>query len=114
MCGVAPKSLLIYFFTEEQATFLKGRSGCYKRCKGNPIIYFIEAIGLGLVKIGKTTDLQRRFRGISSNCPVPIQVLKWVPGYSDEEKTLHKRFKEYRRHGEWFELEPIRRAIRGF
>ena len=77
------------------------------------MVYFIEAPSTGLVKIGKTTDLEERFKSLCTMSPTPLRLLKVIPGYSDEEKTLHKRFKEYRRHGEWFELEPLRRAIRG-
>jgi len=50
---------------------------------------------------------------LSTQSPVPLRVLKTIPGYSDEEKALHKRFKEHRRHGEWFELGSIRKAIEG-
>ncbi len=77
------------------------------------VVYFIEAPATGLVKIGKTTDLQKRFAALSTQSPTPLRVLKTIPGYSDEERALHERFAKHRRHGEWFELEPLRKAIRG-
>lgn len=64
------------------------------------------------MKIGKTTDLQKRFACLSTQSPTPLRLLKAIPGYSDEEKALHKRFREHRRHGEWFKLEPVRKALR--
>jgi hypothetical protein len=76
------------------------------------VVYFIEAPATGLVKIGKTTDLQKRFAALSTQSPTPLRLLKAIPGYSSEERALHKRFREHRRHGEWFELAPLRKAIR--
>lgn len=74
-------------------------------------IYFIEAVGLGLVKIGKSKALRGRIQQLKARTPCELRVLKVLPGRTAEEAHLHKLFAEHRVHGEWFRLEPIRVRI---
>ena len=67
------------------------------------VIYFIQCVTGGLIKIGRTDDIERRFATIQACCPVRLHVLAIVPGYFEAEKHLHRRFSYCRRHGEWFE-----------
>jgi hypothetical protein len=69
------------------------------------VVYFIR-IG-DLVKIGKTLDLKKRLTSFSYP---GIELLATEPGYTEREGALHRRFKEYRRAGEWFSYGPNLRA----
>ncbi|MGW5197350.1 GIY-YIG nuclease family protein [Streptomyces spiralis] len=53
-----------------------------------------------LIKIGTTTDLQRRARELNAT------VLARCVGSYSEEARLHAKFAALRRHGEWFEPAP--------
>ena len=72
------------------------------------VVYFIEAIGLGLVKIGKAAKLENRWIQLRNGTPHPLRLLKALPGYSGEERWVHALFNAYRVKGEWFEHPPIR------
>jgi len=70
-------------------------------------IYFIYAPHVNKVKIGVTNDLDRRMAAIQSMSPVDIVCIGTIDSppykqlYSMEAK-LHKKFRMYRSHGEWF------------
>ena len=81
--------------------------------KHAPIIYFIEAVGLDLVKIGTTEDLDRRMAHLAAVCPTPIVLLKQLPGGRSEERELHSRWGAHRVHHEWFQLAPLVAEIEG-
>jgi len=73
-------------------------------------VYVIEAVGLGLYKIGMTNDFANRFSAYATSCPVdcrPVLVagmpLMFV---APVEAALHSRFIEKRVKGEWFRLSP--------
>jgi hypothetical protein len=69
------------------------------------VIYFIEAIGAGLVKIGYTeNDPEVRLRQLQTGCPFPMRVLGSISGEPEDEAEIHQKFAGYRRHGEWFEM----------
>lgn len=70
--------------------------------KGTSWVYFIA--GAGLVKIGRTCDLDLRLRDIQTTSPVVLTLMLVVEGARDVEKTFHVMFDPYRRHGEWFAL----------
>jgi hypothetical protein len=66
---------------------------------------FIYAIRcMGRVKIGFSTDPFRRFFGIKTSSPDACVLLGYEAGDMAREAELHDRFKDYRTHGEWFEL----------
>lgn len=68
------------------------------------MIYFLEAVGLGKVKIGFATDVRTRVRDLKVGCPVPVSLLGCIAGSMQDEQQLHKQFSAYRSHGEWFFL----------
>jgi Meiotically up-regulated gene 113 len=62
--------------------------------------------GEGLVKIGIAYDARERLSGMQLGSPIQLRLLK-VWSCADavrSERKLHKRFKEFRQHGEWFAL----------
>ena len=66
--------------------------------------YFVQGALTGLVKIGKTQTMGRRFLAIQSVSPDIVCLLKVVS--EDREAEYHKRFAHLRQHGEWFTPAP--------
>lgn len=62
--------------------------------------------GGGAFKIGKAQDPSKRIRQLEIALPYPVQTVATVP--TDDaralESKLHKRFKDKRLNGEWFDL----------
>ncbi len=69
------------------------------------IVYFVEAVGSGRVKIGWTgQDLARRLDQLRTGCPFPVKLLAAVPGRQRDEQATHVALGADRVHGEWFAL----------
>ncbi len=70
------------------------------------VVYFVEAIGVGRVKIGWTSlPVQHRISALQTGCPVDLKLLGVVKGTKSDEKDYHTRFNRFRRQGsEWFDL----------
>lgn len=69
-------------------------------------IYFIRAIESGKVKIGFSTQRQKRFSAIMTECPEPVELLVTMRGTIEDEHALHIRFALHRHIGEWFRPAP--------
>lgn len=70
-------------------------------------VYFIEAVGLGRVKIGHSSDPERRMASLATGSAVPLRLLARMQGGRDLEAALHERFAGLRVAGvreEWFTL----------
>jgi hypothetical protein len=71
-------------------------------------VYFIEAEGLELIKIGIANCVRSRMATLVKMSPAPLRLLCKTP--TDKvgtlEKELHARFAEHRAHGEWFRAAP--------
>lgn len=70
----------------------------------NGFIYIIKADKY--VKIGVADDINYRLRQIQSTCPIRLEIINFwkINNTYHYEKFLHKRYKQYRVHGEWFAL----------
>jgi len=69
------------------------------------LTYFIQAGDAnGLVKIGKTTDLETRIARLQTGCPLPLHVIRTIS--CDCESYMHRAFAGERQRGEWFEFCP--------
>lgn len=66
------------------------------------VVYFIRAESGGPIKIGFTDDVAKRLSSMQSNHPDNLVLLATTEGSSDEEKSLHARFRHLRTRGEWF------------
>ncbi|WP_432029851.1 GIY-YIG nuclease family protein [Streptomyces sp. 1222.5] len=71
------------------------------------VVYLVGAEGLDLVKIGTTTDVDRRVRAMQTGLPLTLSVLWTCQGGRPLEKALHQEFQEHNRRGEWFDLTSI-------
>lgn len=65
-------------------------------------VYF--AYCAGRIKIGYTTDVGERMRGIATSSPFPVTLLLTIPGTPEDERSYHDMFGEDRTHLEWFDL----------
>lgn len=71
------------------------------------MIYFIEAIGAGLVKIGFTErSVSDRLRELQTASPHRLRIAATVDGGLKEESRLHARFAHLAETGEWFRFGP--------
>lgn len=57
-------------------------------------------------KIGKTTDIKKRFLSIKGHSPLPLEIRHYFQCLDSRwvERRLHELFKDVRSHGEWFHL----------
>ena len=63
--------------------------------------YFIQSsCADGLIKIGRSTDVQSRMAALATGSAAPLRLLAVI--HRDVESTLHRKFAHLRRHGEWF------------
>lgn len=67
-------------------------------------VYFVEAVGLGAVKIGWAKDVTRRLRSMQSGCPVDLRLLGCFSAVPVDEAMLHAKFAHLRMRREWFTL----------
>ncbi len=73
-------------------------------------IYFIQCEDNGLIKIGFSNDIEKRFNSLRTQSPARLKLLKHMEGGVELEAKLHNKFKKYRHHGEWFE--PSKEILR--
>lgn len=66
-----------------------------------PLVYFVRDRA-GFLKIGTTTDFDRRLRQLARLCRGKVDVLATLPGGRDVEQSLHARFASDAVHGEYF------------
>jgi len=57
-----------------------------------------------LVKIGRTSNVQSRLKGLATGSPVKLRILSWWKPRSiySSEWYLHWKYRDQRSHGEWF------------
>lgn len=65
-------------------------------------VYFIAAVDAGKIKIGKTTNMQKRMATLVTMSPIELKVLHTVQYDARLERRIHNHLKKYRAHGEWF------------
>lgn len=71
-----------------------------------PSTYLIGIEGSPLVKIGYTGgDPKKRLANLQTGVPMELALLHTWPG--DHEGGLHRRFAQYRKRGEWFDLTSL-------
>ena len=69
------------------------------------VVYFVRRAD-GAVKIGWTSDLERRLRELRKESRTTITLLAAIPGDKPDELRLQKRFVEYAIGDEWFTESP--------
>lgn len=65
-------------------------------------VYFIRCGNR--IKIGRSLNVAARFATLQATSPLKLKLLWAQPGGSETEMAYHRRFKDCRVHGEWFEI----------
>lgn len=77
-------------------------------------VYFLEAPGCGVVKIGKTSDLKKRLTALNTMSPVKLNLLLDLEYDEEFETRIHQHLQAFRSHGEWFyACNEVKKFIRG-
>lgn len=71
--------------------------------KGPGRIYFVRPNGKGPVKIGFATNVMGRLSALQVSHHRKLVIVGLMAGSVQDEKALHKQFKQYRKEGEWFD-----------
>lgn len=66
-------------------------------------LYFFLSKDYGCVKIGKSSDVNRRLVGVQTGFPGKLEIFKVLKGKGNKESTYHTALKDYRLEGEWFD-----------
>ena len=91
----------------KSAAFKDGQMvSCKLRNDYSGYVYIITS-EIGLTKIGKTEDVKKRLSQIdgASPCKVDLYHCQFVKNSKEVESILHKRFRDKRVKGEWFNLD---------
>jgi hypothetical protein len=73
------------------------------RLVGEEHVYLAHAPKMGLVKIGTSRNVRGRLAALRQASPAWIELAREIPGGFALERELHERFKDRRKHGEWFD-----------
>lgn len=66
------------------------------------IVYFVEAVGVNLIKIGRSRNVGGRLIAMRTDCPVDIRLLKCVAASHLSETEVQSKFNHLKERGEWF------------
>ena len=70
----------------------------------NTKTYLIKDTATGLIKIGKAINVNNRLQSLQCGSASKLNVVHVFD--ADIERVLHLEFKESRKHGEWFNVDP--------
>lgn len=78
----------------------------------HPLVYIVGPLfKCGMpVKIGTTGNIANRFVELQRCSPMPLYLFGVALGGRDRERELHREFRKYRMHGEWFRMTPSLRS----
>jgi hypothetical protein len=69
----------------------------------NSVIYFLLFKKSRLIKIGYTSQIEKRLQAYATHSAEKFSLIKTVPGTKSKEKNIHKHLKTFRRKGEFFQ-----------
>lgn len=70
------------------------------------VVYFIQGEASGAIKIGHSRNLKARLSSMQTASTEPLKLLGFMPGGEEVESSLHERFADARKRGEWFTATP--------
>ena len=76
-------------------------------------VYIVHGIGTHYIRVGTTTDIERRLRQVREGLPfrVRILLLELVHDMESAERLLKARYGAFRTRGAWFELSDEALAV---
>ena len=100
--GVDPRVILL---CKDALSFAGiSKNECQIDASGNVYrrqVYFVKNTK-GLIKIGSTMTVMDRIKQLETGASEPLTLIAHLDGSTKRESELHRRFAEYRVHGEWF------------
>lgn len=69
-------------------------------------LYFVLCDTTRRIKIGVANNPMSRFRSIQCGSPTELRIVGLIWGPRTNEKKLHRKFREHRVRGEWFDAAP--------
>lgn len=76
---------------------------------GSVCYVYVISTDIGFVKIGITINLNKRLGALQVGSPVPLHLFNAIQVRPCDaeyiEEWCHQELQEYRRHGEWFEID---------
>lgn len=84
------------------------------------VVYIVGQPGNPRVKIGYTKNIRTRLVAYQTHSPIELEVLWTCYGGFALEQEIHREFKAFRIHGEWFDFRgkdpvaAVARFVRGF
>lgn len=87
----------------------KARRRIERTNDGSGFVYLLRAIGTPRFKIGLSNRVELRASTIARQNSYPVEIVHVIPVSNTKklEALLHRRYADYRVHGEWFELPLI-------
>lgn len=85
----------------------KSRSPYERQGKWRSLVYFVQGVDGGPIKIGYTTDIGSRLLALQAHSPVMLRTLSCFPATQDDEKALHDAFRHCHSHLEWFHPDSL-------
>ena len=72
-------------------------------------LYVMQMAVTGDIKVGRSSDPERRLRQLQTGCPHPLKIILTVPDAGHLEKSIHRLmdYRQIRRNGEWFSAEAL-------
>lgn len=70
------------------------------------LVYFVQELPFGPVKIGKTVNLKSRLSQLQNGNPRELVLAGHLIGREGLEKEIHKEFKDLQIEREWYRPEP--------
>lgn len=97
---------------KERYTIAAWRERCQLQRPPNSFVYFVECPEAFAIKVGFTSQVERRFSMLQTSSPFELRLIGTVPGGLDHEARLHWLFRKERTRGEWFrDGGPLRSMI---
>jgi hypothetical protein len=65
-------------------------------------LYFVEAIGLGKIRIGFSHEPEKLLAELFPSLPFELRLIGKIPGAEEEQKEIHSMLEDMHFKGEWF------------
>lgn len=73
---------------------------------GGEHLYLIQMDRTGVIKIGRSSNPEKRLKQLQTSCPYELRIILVLQGEGHRERDFHRRLRRYntrRYQGEWFE-----------
>ena len=92
--------------SNEEYQLMKDRQQKNKENRRKGHVYFLKNPSNGLIKIGRSSQIETRINQLSIELKQPLELIKKIPKEDTHiaERELHELYADYRVHGEWFDL----------